>query len=135
MVRSGSVDQVVVTVNGVASALARGTTIGQLLAHLGVIPDRVAVEVNLSVIDRSAFAVKALEEEDRVEIVSFVGGGGDEDRLRIASLELTSRLIVGTGKFKDFAETKRVIDASGADMVTVAVRRVNILDRDRKSVV
>jgi thiazole synthase len=36
---------------------------------------------------------------------------------------------VGTGKFKDFSETKRVIDASGADMVTVAVRRVNILDR------
>jgi thiazole synthase len=49
--------------------------------------------------------------------------------LRIGSIELKSRLIVGTGKFKDFAETKRVIDASGADMVTVAVRRVNITDR------
>lgn len=52
-----------------------------------------------------------------------------DDRLRIGSIELRSRLIVGTGKFKDFAETKRVIDASGADMVTVAVRRVNITDR------
>lgn len=52
-----------------------------------------------------------------------------DDRLRIGSIELKSRLIVGTGKFKDFAETKRVIDASGADMVTVAVRRVNITDR------
>ena len=52
-----------------------------------------------------------------------------DDRLRIGSVELKSRLIVGTGKFKDFAETKRVIDASGADMVTVAVRRVNITDR------
>jgi thiazole synthase len=52
-----------------------------------------------------------------------------DDGLRIGSLELKSRLIVGTGKFKDFGETKRVIDASGADMVTVAVRRVNILDR------
>jgi thiazole synthase len=38
-------------------------------------------------------------------------------------------LIVGTGKFKDFAETRRVIEATGAEMVTVAVRRVNILDR------
>lgn len=52
-----------------------------------------------------------------------------DDRWRIGSIELTSRLIVGTGKFTDFAETKRVIDASGAEMVTVAVRRVNILDR------
>jgi thiazole synthase len=52
-----------------------------------------------------------------------------DDRLRIGLIELKSRLIVGTGKFKDFAETKRVIDASGADMVTVAVRRVNITDR------
>jgi thiazole synthase len=52
-----------------------------------------------------------------------------DDCLRIGSIELKSRLIVGTGKFKDFAETKRVIDASGADMVTVAVRRVNITDR------
>ncbi len=52
-----------------------------------------------------------------------------DDRLHIGSIELKSRLIVGTGKFKDFAETKRVIDASGADMVTVAVRRVNITDR------
>lgn len=55
--------------------------------------------------------------------------GMADDRLRIGSIELKSRLIVGTGKFKDFAETKRVIDASGADMVTVAVRRVNITDR------
>jgi thiazole synthase len=55
------------------------------------------------------------------------------ERLRIGSIELKSRLIVGTGKFKTFAETKRVIDASGADMVTVAVRRVNILDRSSEN--
>lgn len=56
-----------------------------------------------------------------------------DDRWRIGSVELTSRLIVGTGKFKDFAETKRVIDASGAEMVTVAVRRVNITDRSSEN--
>ena len=39
-----------------------------------------------------------------------------------------SRLIVGTGKYKDFEETRAAIDASGAEMVTVAVRRVNITD-------
>lgn len=56
-----------------------------------------------------------------------------DERLRIGPIELKSRLIVGTGKFKDFSETKRVIDASGADMVTVAVRRVNILDRSSEN--
>ncbi|HEY6395220.1 MAG TPA: hypothetical protein VIX12_07355 [Candidatus Binataceae bacterium] len=40
-----------------------------------------------------------------------------------------SRLIVGTGKYKDFAQTRAAVEASGADIVTVAVRRVNITDR------
>lgn len=45
----------------------------------------------------------------------------------------TSRLIVGTGKYKDFEETRRAIDASGAEMVTVAVRRVNITDPSKEN--
>jgi thiazole synthase len=48
------------------------------------------------------------------------------DRLVIAGREFKSRLWVGTGKYKDFAETKKAIEVSGADVVTVAVRRVNI---------
>lgn len=44
-----------------------------------------------------------------------------------------SRLIVGTGKYKDFAETRRAIDASGAEIVTVAVRRVNITDAGKEN--
>jgi thiazole synthase len=47
--------------------------------------------------------------------------------------EYRSRLIVGTGKYKDFAETRRAIDASGAEMVTVAVRRVNITDPGKEN--
>ncbi|MBI5137894.1 MAG: thiazole synthase [Nitrospirae bacterium] len=50
------------------------------------------------------------------------------DALVIGGITLRSRLWVGTGKYKDFAETKAAIDASGADVVTVAVRRVNITD-------
>ncbi|WP_374347449.1 thiazole synthase [Chitinimonas sp.] len=45
---------------------------------------------------------------------------------RIADTEYHSRLLVGTGKYKDFAETRAAIDASGAQIVTVAIRRVNI---------
>jgi thiazole synthase len=44
-----------------------------------------------------------------------------------------SRLIVGTGKYKDFAETKAAVEASGAEIVTVAVRRVNITDRNKEN--
>ena len=51
------------------------------------------------------------------------------DRLIIANKKLVSRLIVGTGKYKSFLETAKAVKASGADMVTVAVRRVNILDK------
>ena len=48
------------------------------------------------------------------------------DILTIAGKEYNSRLIVGTGKYKDFKETKLAVEASGAEIVTVAVRRVNI---------
>lgn len=50
------------------------------------------------------------------------------DILKIGNLELRSRLIVGTGKYASFAEMEKALEASGAEMVTVAVRRVN-LDR------
>jgi thiazole synthase len=52
-----------------------------------------------------------------------------EDKLVVHGIEFKSRLWVGTGKYKDFEETARAIEASGADVVTVAVRRVNITDR------
>ena len=55
------------------------------------------------------------------------------DRLVIAGREFKSRLWVGTGKYKDFAETKKAIEVSGADVVTVAVRRVNITDRSKEN--
>ena len=48
------------------------------------------------------------------------------DQFNVAGKEYTSRLIVGTGKYKDFEETKLAVEASGAQIVTVAVRRVNI---------
>ena len=49
-----------------------------------------------------------------------------QDSLVIAGKSYTSRLLVGTGKYKDFDETARALDASGTQIVTVAIRRVNI---------
>ena len=51
-----------------------------------------------------------------------------DDAFTVAGKRFTSRLLVGTGKYKDFNETARAIEASGAEIVTVAVRRVNLSD-------
>src|SRR5262252_2044630 len=55
------------------------------------------------------------------------------DPLVIAGREFRSRLIVGTGKYRSFQETARALEASGAEIVTVAVRRVNLTDRSKES--
>ncbi len=54
-----------------------------------------------------------------------------KDTFKIGNKKLKSRLIVGTGKYKNFYETAKAVKASGADMVTVAVRRINILDKKK----
>lgn len=56
-----------------------------------------------------------------------------EDKLVIAGREFTSRLMVGTGKYADFTQMARALEVSGAEIVTVAVRRVNISDRSQES--
>ena len=56
-----------------------------------------------------------------------------ENLLKLADKSYRSRLIVGTGKYKDFRETQRAIEISGAEIVTVAVRRVNITDPNKEN--
>lgn len=56
-----------------------------------------------------------------------------KDPFVLAGKEYQSRLIVGTGKYKDFSENKRAVEASGAEIVTVAVRRVNITDPNKEN--
>ena len=53
-----------------------------------------------------------------------------KDLFKVGRYSFKSRLIVGTGKYKNFSETAKAVKASGADMVTVAVRRVNVLDKN-----
>ncbi len=55
------------------------------------------------------------------------------DQLNLGGVGYRSRLIVGTGKYKDFSETKQAIEVSGAEIVTVAVRRVNITDSNKEN--
>jgi thiamine biosynthesis protein ThiS len=65
-------------VNGESRAVASGSTVTALLNQLEIRPDRVAVEVNLQIVERQCFDRQMFEEGDRVEIISFMGGGSGE---------------------------------------------------------
>ena len=126
-----------IILNGDPVEVGGPLTLSALLAQLGVDARRVAVEHNLNVIKRPNYDTTQIQEGDQVEIVNFVGGGIKSEimteALVIAGREFKSRLIVGTGKYSSFAVMQRAHEASGADMVTVAVRRVNISDRTKES--
>ena len=62
-------------------------------------------------------------------LTEAVPSGSVKDIFKVANKKLKSRLIVGTGKYKNFDECAKCVELSGADIVTVAVRRVNIQDK------
>ena len=64
-----------ISVNGQPQEVAANLTVATLLQQLDLQPDRVAVEVNLKILDRSSFNTWNLKEGDHVEILSFIGGG------------------------------------------------------------
>jgi thiazole synthase len=115
------------TVNGESRRTA-SATVADLVRELGLMPEKVAVERNGEIAPRSTLEQVSLKEGDVLEIVHFVGGGDHDDSWEVAGHRFTSRLIVGTGKYKDFAQNAAALEASGAEIVTVAVRRVNISD-------
>ncbi len=121
------------TINGEERTFETSLNVNDLLGEIGLDARKVAVERNLEIVPKSAYAEMALADGDRLEIVHFIGGGAADDLasgdiLQVADLQFRSRLLVGTGKYKDFEETALAIEASGAEIVTVAVRRVNITD-------
>ena len=127
MIADGTIQ---IRVNGEHRRVMAGISLADLAAELGLEPTRVAVERNLEIVPRSTLARVAVEDGDELEIVTFVGGGDHEtdDTWTVAGRTYTSRLIVGTGKYKSFQENAAAVAASGAQIVTVAVRRVNISD-------
>jgi thiazole synthase len=127
--------------NGREAEVPDGLTVQGLVEHLGLAPARVAVQRNGEVVKRDRYAEIHLEAGDVVEVVTFMAGGQggegggtmrEDTPLKIGDREFRSRLIVGTGKYSDYSVMKRAHEASGAQLVTVAVRRVN-LDRTKES--
>jgi len=121
-----------IILNGDPHEVPRPLTVAELLAELDIDARRVAVEHNLVVLKRATFDDVVVREGDQVEIVNFVGGGSPGtgavhmDTFSIAGKTFTSRLIVGTGKYSSHAIMVKAHEASGAEIITVAVRRVNI---------
>jgi thiazole synthase len=124
------------SLNGEVREFPSPLTVEGLLKHLALDPRKVAVERNLEIVPRSTYEGVGLAEGDRLEIVHFIGGGNEAapvvpaaDRpFVVAGRTLRSRLIIGTGKYKDYAQNAAALEASGAEMVTVALRRVNVME-------
>ena len=151
MTLASTAAMVSLTVNGEPRRAPARSTIADLVRALELDPAKVAVERNGVIVARSTLGDIALADDDVLEIVHFVGGGDhpvaggggdhpvagggsdhavalDDDSWTVAGRRFHSRLIVGTGKYKDFAQNAAAVAASGAEIVTVAVRRVNVSD-------
>ena len=116
-----------IIVNGNAVRLEQSqATLADLVAHMDLAQKRIAVELNRAIVPQGHYSRQALKNGDVVEIVHAIGGGQADDLLIVAGREFRSRLLVGTGKYKDMDETRRAVEASGAEIVTVAIRRSNI---------
>lgn len=71
-------DTMQMQVNGEQRTVPAGLTVAGLLKELDIRPDRVAIELNLAILDRSEFDRQSLQEGDRIEIISFIGGGAGQ---------------------------------------------------------
>lgn len=126
-----------VTINGEAKHLNSAMTLNEMLAFLGLDPKKIAVERNLEIVPRSTYASVQVKDGDKYEIVHFIGGGNApvDKPFVVAGKTFKSRLIIGTGKYKSYEENARALEASGAEIVTVAVRRVNLTDPNQPKLI
>jgi thiazole synthase len=131
-----------ITLNGEPRHLNGALSIRDLLTSLDLDPKKIAVERNLEIVPRSQYESVTVEDGDRLEIVHFIGGGNApvetprvDKPFTVAGRTFKSRLIIGTGKFKSYAENAAALEASGAEIVTVAVRRVNLTDPSQEKLI
>lgn len=129
--------EISIVLNGDTHRVAAGLSVADLVCTLDLEPEKVAVERNREIVPRSTLGQVQVLDKDEYEIVHFVGGGdhkapaAQDDSWSVAGRTFQSRLIVGTGKYKDFEENAAAVDAAGAEIVTVAIRRVNVTDRNQ----
>jgi len=118
---------VTVTLNGKPRQFPDGLSLLELLKQLDVQPSRVVVEHNREIRRRDDFEKTQVHAGDELELVYFVGGGSSaDDSLVVGGRSLRSRLIHGTGKFASNEVLARCLEAAQPDMITVAIRRLNL---------
>ena len=122
--------EVVVTVNGKPRKVADGVSLLHLLQELDVQPSRVVIEHNRAIRRKDDFAKTVVHAGDELELVYFVGGGSTtDDAFVVGGRTLRSRLIHGTGKYASNDVLARCLEAAQPDMITVAIRRLNLEGR------
>ncbi len=114
-----------ISVNGDNREYGENTTVADIVSDLDLTGKRIAIELNKEILPFNQYAEQKISANDSLEIVQAIGGGQD-DSFTLAGQTFNSRLLVGTGKYKDMKETQLAIEASGAEIVTVAIRRTNI---------
>ena len=129
---------VTITLNGERRDVPDSISVASLLVELGVKPEHVAVERNRDLVPRTRHAEAMIEADDVVEVVTLVGGGSPEaDQapfLTIGPHRFRSRLLVGTGKYSSMDVMRDCLDASGTEVVTVAVRRERLFDKEGRNI-
>ena len=133
------------TINGDDREFDLPMTVEALLIQIGINPIKVAVERNLEIVPKSDYQKVQLIDGDCIEIVQFIGGGSqsssvklekqDDNPLVIAGKKFSSRLIIGTGKYENYEINRKACEAADVEMVTVAVRRVNLTDPGKELLV
>jgi thiazole synthase len=124
-----------VELNGQPRELPAGATLADAVREAGAEREArgVAVALDGEVVPRAAWAATALGEGSKVEVLAAIQGGQDLDLATgtapapwsLAGREWTSRLIAGTGGFRSLEQMEAALLASGAEIVTVALRRID----------
>jgi thiazole synthase len=117
-----------IRLNGETQTVPVSLTVAQLLDFLGLPQERIAVERNRTLIPKATWESVIVTPGDELEVVHFVGGGSGPavDALVIAGKTFKSRLLVGTGKYPSHQVMREAHERSGTQMVTVAVRRIDL---------
>jgi thiazole synthase len=117
-----------IELNGEPRELGDGATLAEVVLEAGADPQArgLAVAVNGDVVPRGEWGKRRLEEGQQVEVVAAIQGGA-EDGWVLGNRSFSSRLIVGTGGFRSLDDMEQAITASGTEIVTVALRRVDPL--------
>ena len=120
--------EITVTLNGKKRTVEDGLSLLELLHRLDVQPGRVVIEHNREIRRRDDFEKTSVHAGDELELVYFVGGGAPDSHsdLAIGGRSIRSRLIHGTGRFASNEVLTRCLEAARPDMITVAIRRLNL---------